>query len=58
MLLKPKPHTNRLLTINKVCKPRKDRPREEVVVVVVLLLLLLLPSAFTSKVEKITPTKA
>jgi len=53
MLSKPKPHTNRLLTINKVCKPRKDRPREEMVVV-----LLLLPSSFTSKVEKVTPTTA
>jgi hypothetical protein len=51
MLLKPKTHTNRLLTINKVFKPRKDRPREEMVV-------LPLPSAFTSKVEKVTPTEA
>jgi len=58
MLLKPEPHTNRLLTINGVFKQRKDRPRAEMVVVVVLLLLLLLPSAFTTKVEKVTPTEA
>jgi len=51
MLLKPEPHTNRLLTINGVFKQRKDRPREEMVVV-------LLPSGFTTKVEKVTPTEA
>jgi hypothetical protein len=53
MFLKPKPHTNRLLTINTVFKQRKDRPREEVVVVVVVVVP---PSAFTTKVEKVTPT--
>jgi hypothetical protein len=54
MFLKPEPHTNRLLRINTVFKQRKDRPREEMVV----LLLLPPPSAFTTKVEEITPTEA
>jgi len=53
MFLKPGPHTNRLLTINTVFNQRQDRTREEMV-----LLLLLLPSAFTTKVEKATPTEA